>query len=98
MPYYALSTNKSYVESHFEYDFKGFLINKVPLLRETGWNVVLGYHNAMVSDIKPYHEFTAGLSNFGFGKINFFRIDYVRSYQGGAFAKDGIMIGVKKSF
>ncbi|MCA4791239.1 DUF5686 and carboxypeptidase regulatory-like domain-containing protein [Myroides odoratimimus] len=98
LPYYALSTNKSYVESHFEYDFKGFLINKVPLLRETGWNVVLGYHNAMVSDIKPYHEFTAGLSNFGFGKINFFRIDYVRSYQGGAFAKDGIMIGVKKNF
>lgn len=98
LPYYSLSTNKSYVESHFEYDFRGFLINKVPMLRETGWNVVLGYHNAMVSESRPYQEFTAGLSNFGFGKVNFFRIDYVRSYNGGAFAKDGVMIGVKKSF
>ncbi|MDM1502051.1 carboxypeptidase-like regulatory domain-containing protein [Myroides marinus] len=98
LPYYALSTNKSYVETHLEYDFKGFLINKIPLLRQTGWNVVLGYHNAMVSDYKPYQEFTAGLSNFGFGKVNFFRIDYVRSYNGGAFAKDGIMIGIKKGF
>ncbi|WP_158221775.1 hypothetical protein [Myroides sp. N17-2] len=51
-----------------------------------------------MSESRPYQEFTAGLSNFGFGKINFFRIDYVRSYNGGAFAKDGIMIGVKKSF
>lgn len=98
LPYYALSTNKSYMETHLEHDFKGFLINKVPLLRQTGWNVVLGYNNAMVSDYKPYHEITVGLSNFGFGKINFFRIDYVRSYNGSAFAKDGIMLGIKKGF
>lgn len=98
LPYYSLSTNKSYMETHIEYDFKGYLINKIPLLRWTGWNVVVGYHNASTTDNKPYQELTAGLSNFGFGKINFFRIDYVRSYWGTSFAQDGVMIGFKKSF
>lgn len=97
LPYYALSTNKSYIETHLEYDFKGFLINKIPLLNKTGWNTVLGYHNVTVSDYKPYMEFTAGFSNVGFGKFRFFRVDYVRSYSGSAFQKDGIMIGFKKN-
>ncbi|MEC4113229.1 DUF5686 family protein [Myroides pelagicus] len=98
LPYYRLSTNKSFVETHLQYDFKGFLMNKVPLLRLTGWNTVLGYHHASVSDNKPYQEFTVGFSNVGFGQFKFFRIDYVRSYNGTSFIKDGVMIGIKTDF
>ena len=72
-------------------------MNKIPLLRWTGWNTVVGYHNAITTENKPYQEFNVGLSNFGFGKVNFFRIDYIRSYQGSKFIKDGIMIGIKKN-
>ncbi len=95
LPYYSLSTNKSFVETHLEYNFNGFIMNKIPLLRWTGWNTVVGYHNAITSDNKPYQEFNVGLSNFGFGKFKFFRIDYIRSYQGSKFVKDGIMLGIK---
>lgn len=97
LPYYSLSTDKSFVETHLEYDFKGFIMNKIPLLRGTSWNTVLGYHNAITTDNKPYQELNVGLSNFGFGKVNFFRIDYIRSYQGSKFIKDGVLIGIKKN-
>lgn len=98
LPYYSLSTNKSYVETHLEYNFKGFIMNRLPLLKWTGWNVVAGYHNAATSTNKMYHEFTAGLSNIGLGSMKGFRVDYVRAYQGSTFFKDGIMIGLKKEF
>lgn len=98
LPYYSLSSNKSYAEMHFEYDFQGFLVNKVPLLRATGWNLVLGYHNAITSSYKPYQEFTAGFSNIGLGKLNIFRVDYVRSFNGASFNSHGVMVGMSKRF
>ncbi|WP_353118471.1 DUF5686 and carboxypeptidase regulatory-like domain-containing protein [Myroides odoratus] len=98
LPYYSLSTNKSYAEMHMEYNFKGFIMNRLPLLKWTGWNVVAGYHNAIVSDTKAYQEFTVGLSNIGFGSMKGFRVDYVRAYQGSNFFKDGFMFGFKKDF
>jgi len=98
LPYYSLSTNKSYVETHLEYNFKGFIMNRLPLLKWTGWNVVAGYHNAATSDNKAYQEFTVGLSNIGFGSMKGFRVDYVKAYQGSSFFKDGFMFGFKKEF
>ncbi len=98
LPYYSLSTNKSYLETHLEYNFKGFIMNRLPLLKWTGWNVVAGYHNAATSEAKVYQEFTVGLSNIGIGSMKGFRVDYVRAYQGSAFFKDGFMFGFKKDF
>ncbi|MBB1150952.1 carboxypeptidase-like regulatory domain-containing protein [Myroides sp. NP-2] len=98
LPYYSLSTNKSYVETHLEYNFKGFIMNRLPLLKWTGWNVVAGYHNATTSDMKAYQEFTVGLSNIGIRSMKGFRVDYVRAYQGSAFFKDGLLFGFKKDF
>lgn len=93
LPYYALSTNKSYMETHIEHNFKGYVMNKIPLLNWLQWNLVLGYHNATTTDYKPYHEFTAGFSNIGIGAFRFLRVDYVRAYQGG-FATDGVIFGL----
>lgn len=98
LPYYSLSTNKSYVETHLEYNFKGFIMNRLPLLKWTGWNVIGGYHNAATSNNKVYQEFTVGLSNIGIGSMKGFRVDYVRAYQGSKFFKDGFMFGFKKDF
>ncbi|RZJ66271.1 MAG: carboxypeptidase-like regulatory domain-containing protein, partial [Flavobacterium sp.] len=94
LPYYSHSTNDSYFEAHAEHDFKGYIMNKIPLLNLLQWNLVVGYHTIATPQFKPYHEFTAGFDNVGFGKFRFFRVDYVRAYQGG-FATDGIVIGMK---
>jgi hypothetical protein len=94
LPYYSHSTNDAYFEAHVEHNFKGYVMNKIPLLDRLQWNLVVGYHNISTPDHKPYHEFTAGFDNVGFGKFRLLRIDYVRSYQGG-FQTDGIIFGLK---
>jgi hypothetical protein len=94
LPYYAASTNDSYLELHSEYDDSGFIMNKIPLLNLLKSNLILGFHRLMVPEIKPYNEFTVGLNNLGFGKFRVLRIDYVRSYQNG-FVGDGVVFGLK---
>ncbi len=94
MPYYINSTNKTYFEAHFEHDDKGYFTNKIPLLNKLKSSLVLGYHNLSVPDRSPYHEFTIGLDNLGFGKFKLFRFDYVHSYHGGI-ERNGVVFGIK---
>lgn len=94
LPYYSNSTNDAFIETHIEHNDKGFIMNKIPLLNKLQWNLVLGFHQLNVPNLKPYQEFTAGFDNVGFGKFRLFRIDYVRSYQNG-FQTDGIVFGMK---
>ncbi len=94
LPYYTHSTNDSYLETHIEHNDKGYLMNKIPLLADLQWNLVLGYHSIATPQYKPYHEFTAGFDNIGLGKFRMLRIDYVRAYQGG-FVTDGVIFGLK---
>jgi hypothetical protein len=94
LPYYSNSTNDSFFEIHSEYNDKGYIMNKIPLLNKLKSNLIIGFHNLAVPNTKPYSEFTAGLDNLGFGKFKMFRVDYVRSYQNG-FQGDGVIFGLK---
>jgi len=94
LPYYSHSTNNTFLESHFEHNFKGFILNKVPLINKFQWNLVLGFHSLQTKSYSTYYEYSIGLENFGFGKFRPFRIDYVRSYESGV-SRDGIVIGIK---
>lgn len=93
LPYYTHSTNDKYIEAHAEYNFKGYLANKVPLLNKLNYYLVTGYHVLGVPDQKPYMEFTVGLDNLGWGRFRFLRIDYLRSYQGSKMT-DGVIFGL----
>jgi hypothetical protein len=95
MPYYGFSTNDSYMETHVEHNFEGFIMNKIPLLNKLKSTMILGYHHLATPDVKPYQEFTVGLDNLGFGKFRMLRVDYVRSYQGSAYMGDGVIFGLK---
>lgn len=92
LPYYAHSTSNAFFELHAEHNFKGYVMNKIPLINKLHTHLVLGYHQLSIPEQKPYMEFSAGLSNVGFGKFRFFRVDYVRAYQGG-FVMDGFTVG-----
>ncbi|MFM2213253.1 MAG: hypothetical protein RL427_516, partial [Bacteroidota bacterium] len=93
-PYYTGSTNKSYSELHVEHNDKGYIMNKIPVLKYLQSQLILGFHNLAIPERKPYQEFSIGLDNLGFGKYRLFRIDYVRSYQNG-YQGDGIIFGLK---
>lgn len=94
MPYYANSTNDSYLEIHSEYNDTGFIMNKIPLLNLLKSTMNVGFHSLAIPDRKPYSEFTVGLDNLGFGKFKLFRVDYVHSYQGGV-QQNGVVFGLK---
>lgn len=83
LPYYALSTNQSYAEAHFQQNFKGWVLGKVPFLNRLNFNLVLGANTAYTHGNKPYSEFSVGMDNIGFGKYRFLRVDYVKPYQDG---------------
>jgi hypothetical protein len=93
LPYYELSTNKSYLEFHAEHDFGGFILGKIPLLNQLNFNLIMGTHRLATPDTQPYQEFTLGIDNIGWGKYRFLRVDYVRSYQSG-FKNDAFIFGL----
>ncbi len=90
LPYYDLSTNKSYFEGHIEHDFRGFLLGKIPGINQLNFNLIAGAHFLSTEDRKPYSEFSIGIDNLGFGKFRFLRLDYVKSYYNGG--SDGAFI------
>lgn len=95
LPYYSYSTNISYVEFHMEHDFRGYLINKIPLLNKTGFSFVVGFHLLEVPEKDVYQEFSVGLNNIGIGKFRPFRIDYFTSISPDAPKKYGFVLGIK---
>jgi hypothetical protein len=93
LPYYSASTNDSYLETHLNYNDKGFIMNKLPLLKHLQSNLILSYKNIAVPQRLPYHEFAVGLNNLGFGKYRLLRVDYVHSVSG-TFKDNAIMVGI----
>lgn len=83
LPYYTLSTNKNYFETHAEHHFKGWVLNKIPGVNQLGFNLVAGGHFLSTQDNTPYGEVSIGLDNIGWGKYRLLRLDYVQSYYQG---------------
>ena len=93
LDYYSMSTNNKYAEAHFEHNFKGFILSKIPLINTLNYHLVLGVKGLFTSENSPYSETAIGLDHIGFGKWRFFRIDYVRSNFIGI-KKDGFLFRI----
>ncbi len=92
LEYYKLSTNDKYTELHTRYNFKGFVVNKIPLLNKLSVHLVLEAKGFFVPKQLPYTEYSVGLNNIGFSTWKLLYVGYVLSYFGGQ-RKNGIVIG-----
>ena len=81
LDYYDFSTSNNYLEYHFEHNYKGFLLGKIPYINKLNYNLILGAHGITINQNIPYFEFNAGIANLGWGKYRFLRIDFVRSFE-----------------
>ncbi len=90
LPYYDRSTNQNHSEFHFEHNFEGFIMNRIPLLKHLKSNLIISSKSLTIDGRSPYHEFSVGLDRLGFGKFKFLRLDYVVPYNGGW--QDGALI------
>jgi hypothetical protein len=82
LEYYKYYTNDKYAEMHLEHNFKGFLLGKIPLLNKLNFHLVAGGKALFMADKNPYTEYSVGLSNLGFGKWRFLRVEYVSAHYG----------------
>lgn len=94
LPYYQLSSNDKFGELHGEYNFKGALLSKIPLVNKLNFHLVAGAKGLFTAGNKPYSEYTIGLDNIGFGKWRFLRVDFVRSNINGQ-GENRVIFGIK---
>lgn len=70
LDFYAYSTNSQYLEGHYEHNFSGFLLNKVPFVRKAKLEEIIGA-NYLTSPLKHnYTELFVGVQRL------IFRVDY----------------------
>ncbi|CAL2103958.1 Carboxypeptidase-like regulatory domain-containing protein [Tenacibaculum sp. 190130A14a] len=94
LPYYQLSSNDKFGELHGEYNFKGALLSKIPLINKLNFHLVTGAKGLFTGGNKPYSEYSVGLDNVGFGKWRFLRVDFVRSNFNGQ-SENRVVFGIK---
>jgi hypothetical protein len=89
---YKLShTERFYSLGHLEYNLKGFLTNKIPLLNKLKPYLVVGLNACYVSSTRNHWEWFFGVDNL----LKQIRIDYVVGYQPSGIRLTGFRIGVK---
>lgn len=90
LPYYANSTNQWYAEAHAEHHFNGFIFNKIPLLKKTRLQEVIGGHALFNNNISNYYEVNFGIEHI----LQIIRIDYAMSYGPNKSFHQGFLIGI----
>lgn len=94
LPFYTYSTKNWFAEAHGEHHFNGFIFNKIPLLKKSRIQEVIGGHVLFNDKMDQYYEV-----NFGVEKIlQLIRFDYAIGY--GPYGKftQGFLIGLDIEF
>ena len=94
LPYYSHSTQKNALNSHIAYNDKGFIINKIPLLKHTQWNIIANFNILSSYNKATYYEYAVGFDNLGFGKFRLFKLQYTTN----TMYDHGIMFGINTVF
>lgn len=65
LDYYRYSTRNSYVEGHYQHDFHGFLLNRIPGIKHLKWNYYGGVNFLVMfnQSVTPYTEVYLGFDN-----------------------------------
>lgn len=88
LDYYSASTNKQFLEGHFEHNFEGLFLNKIPLLKLLMLREIVRV-NALTSDGKnTYAEFSVGVQRLGFQAC------FATGYSNQKKVSSGIRVGI----
>lgn len=94
LDYYDFSTNRSFIEGHFEHHFNGFLLNKIPLVRKLKWQALAGVNVLYTEDKGDFSEVYVGVENI----FRFLRVDFASSYESGGRLKPQLRLGIDFGF
>ena len=88
LDYYRFSTYTQYVEGHFEHNFSGFILNKIPLIRRAKLQEIVDVNYLSTPNLKNYTELGVGVQYLGF------RLMYGRSYNSGSNITSALRLGI----
>jgi hypothetical protein len=92
LPLYLYSnTNSFYSLAHIEYNAKGFLTNKIPIVRHANLYLVAGGNALWINRNKYYYETFIGIDNI----LKQIRVDFLQSYNELGAWQSGIRIGIR---
>ncbi|MGB1204500.1 MAG: DUF5686 family protein [Chitinophagales bacterium] len=74
--YYEFYTDKSYLKTFYEHHFKGSALQKVPIIKELKWKLVVGFNTFYVDKNLYYGEYSIGVENI----FKIARFDFVQSF------------------
>lgn len=86
LDFYQYATDKQYFEAHFEHNFAGFFVNKIPLLRKTKLEEFVGVNYLTQPAKKNYTEYFVGLQRLVFS------VSYGWAYDGSKKVDQGFRI------
>ena len=95
LPYYSFSSKEDYIDLHFSHNFKGFVLDKIPLLKKLGFEMVAGVSFLEASDRGRFMEWNVGIDNIGIHIIRPLRLDYVQSFYNGRIFNSGFRLGLR---
>jgi len=91
MPHYQYSSVTDYAVFHYEHHFDGYIMDKVPLLKNLGAKLVIGGSTLQSAESGGYYEGTIGIDQLKIGLLSVFRMDY-------SFAHGGNGLGYRHGF
>lgn len=94
LDYYSNSTNEAFVKAHYEHHFNGFIMNKLPVLRKTKFQMLAGANFLYSATNDDYTELFIGVENI----LKILRIDFVTAYKYGEPLKPVLRLGVTTAF
>jgi len=86
LDYYAYSTDNHFFEGHYEHNFTGFFVRKIPLLRKLKLEEILGISHLSQPIKGSYTEFYIGLQRW------FFKVDYAFAFNNQGYVQQGFRI------
>jgi len=93
--YYDFSNKEPiYGEAHIEYHLNGLLSNKIPLLKQARYYLVLGGNVFYARQNNFYTEAFIGIDNIGWKLVRILRIDFVQSWDSNLGQNSGIRFGL----
>lgn len=89
LDFYTYSTGDKYLEGHLEHNLSGFIVNKIPLIRNLKLQEIIDVNYLYTPERKNYTEV-----GFGFQNNTGFRIMYGMSFGQGNKLNSAIRIGI----
>lgn len=90
LDYYQFSTQKGYIEAHYQHNFDGFFFRGIPLLKKWKWQNVLVSNYLYTEAGGHYLEAGWGIE----GILSILKLEYVWAFQNGHYYDSGLRIGV----